>query len=153
MADQFQQYQTHQLQKFQKLLDSLWDSAEGDRAHEMAEMMEEMEEHKVDMMMLKADAIKDLSNRIDEVFAKGQQEGLDLGDELTGRLGWVFGEVCDRIDRLKRMRLQQMVASEVRKYERRRKGVPRGVGKSLVRGDQKLLGRRREAEEVEWVDC
>lgn len=116
-------------------------------------MMEEIEEHKADMMMLKADTIKDLSNRIDEVFAKGQQEGLDLGDELVGRLGRVFGEVCDKIDRLKRMKLQQMIAFEVRMYKRRRKGVPRGVGTSLVRGDQKLLGRRREAEEVEWVDC
>jgi hypothetical protein len=46
-----------------------------------------------------------------------------------------------------------MVAGEVSRQKRRRKGVSRGVGKRLVRGEQRLLGRRRNTEDVEWVDC
>ncbi|KAF2631426.1 hypothetical protein BU25DRAFT_454878 [Macroventuria anomochaeta] len=153
LADQFQQYQTHQLKQFQKLLDSLWDSAEGTRAHETAEMIEEMEEHKTDMMLLKEDAIKDLSREVDAVFEKNKEQGWEWSDALSERLEGVFGEMCDRIDRMKRVRLKKIVAFEVRKYERRRKGVPRGVGRSLVRRNQKLLGRRREADELVWFDC
>jgi hypothetical protein len=152
LADQFQQYQTHQLKQFQKLLDSLWDSAEGTRAHETAEMMEEMEAHKTDMMLLKEDAIKDLSREVDAVFEKGKEEGWEWSDALSERLEGVFAEMCDRINRIKRVRLKKIVAFEVRKYERRRKGVPRSVGKSLVKRDQRLLGRRREADELVWFD-
>lgn len=115
--------------------------------------MEEMEGHKTDMSLLKDDTIDELQKESEEVFAKGRQEGLDLGDELTERLGWVFAEMCDRIDKVKRVRLRKMVAVEVSRCKRWRIGVPRGVGKRLIRGEHRLLGRRREADELEWVDC
>lgn len=149
LAEQFQQYQTHQFKRFEKLLDRLWDSAEGDRARETAEMMDDMEELKFDMALLKNDAVEELSAEIDAVFAKGQE----LSNALSERLEEVFMEMCDKIDRLKRTRLKKMVALEVRKYERRRKGVPRGTGRGLIRSDLKLLGRRRGVESQEWVDC
>lgn len=116
-------------------------------------MMEDMEEHKTDMMLLKDDAIKDLSREIEAVFEKGKEEGWEWSDALSERLEGVFVEMCDEIDKLKRTRLKKMVAIEVRKYERRRKGVFRGVGNSPIRGDQKLLGRKREADSQEWIDC
>lgn len=115
--------------------------------------MEEMEGHKTDMSLLKDDTINELQKDSEEVFAKGRQAGLDVGDELTERLGWVFAEMCDRIEKVKRVRLRKMVAVEVSRCKRRRKGVPHGVGKRLTRGGQKLLGRRREPDELEWVDC
>jgi nucleoid DNA-binding protein len=105
------------------------------------------------MMLLKEDAIKDLSREVDAVFEKGKEEGWEWSDALSERLEGVFAEMCDRINRIKRVRLKKIVAFEVRKYERRRKGVPRSVGKSLVKRDQRLLGRRREADELVWFDC
>lgn len=112
-----------------------------------------MEEHKTDMMLLRNDAIDELHEDIGKILAQGREYSLDLGDELTEKLELTFGKICDKIEMLKRTQLKKMVAFEVRKYKRRRKGVPIGVGKSLIRGDHKLLGRKREAETLECVNC
>jgi hypothetical protein len=153
LADQFHQYQAHQLQRFETVVDKklteLWDDAYDARAHENAQMMEEMEEHKAEVSLLKEDAIKDLWREVEDVFARGKEEGYSLGDDINEQLS----EVCDRIDKVKRAGLRKMVAREVSRQKRRRKGVSKGVGKRLVRGERRLLGRRRDAEDVEWVDC
>lgn len=110
-----------------------------------------MEEHKTDILLMKADAVKELSVEIDAVFDKGREDCWDLSNNLAERIERVFGEMCDNIESLKRTRVKKIVAFEVRKYGRQRKRVPpQRVGKSQARIDQKLLGRKREAE---WVDC
>ncbi|KAF9691090.1 hypothetical protein EKO04_010925 [Ascochyta lentis] len=153
LAEQYQQYQAQQLQKFEKLvndtLDQLEDSAYDTRARETAEFMGEMEEHKAEVGLLKSDAIKDLWRETEDVFARGKEEGWALGEDINERLSGL----CDEIDRVKRVRLKKMVVSEVSRQKRRRRGVPKGVGRRLVRGEQRLLGRMRDAEDVEWVDC
>jgi hypothetical protein len=153
LAKQFQDFQAHQLQRFETLVENklteLWDNAYDARVHENAVLTDEMEEHKAEVSMLKEDTIKDLWREAEDVFARSKEEGWSLGLEISDQL---LG-VCDRIDQVKRVGLRKMVAGEVSRQKRRRKGVSRGVGKRLVRGEQRLLGRRRNTEDVEWVDC
>jgi hypothetical protein len=155
LHSQFQQYQTHQLAQFQHLLDRLWDAAEGTRAHETAEIIDDICEHKSDILLLEKDALAELARETDAVFERARQEGCELSDFLAERLEDSVAGLCDRIEALKRVEVGKMVRCEVRRYERRRKkGVQRGVGRrSLVRGGRKLLGREREVEVSEWVDC
>ncbi|KAH9865888.1 hypothetical protein J1614_009475 [Plenodomus biglobosus] len=145
LADEFQEYQTHQLKQFQKLLNRLSDSAEDTRAHENAEMEESREEFKTDMMLLKNDAIEELSAEVDAVFAEARQERCDLSDELTQSLESVFVDMRDLTKRLKRRRLKKMIAIPARKRVRRRKSMPRGVPIGMRK--------KREAELEQWVDC
>ena len=59
--------------------------------------------------------------------------------------------ICDRIDRLGRYALRKMVVTKVSRQRRSKKGIPKGWGRNLLRGEHTLLGRRREAED-EWAD-
>ncbi|KZM21805.1 uncharacterized protein EKO05_0001776 [Ascochyta rabiei] len=153
LAGQFRQYQAQQLQDFEKLvtktLEQLEDAAYDVRARETAEFMGEMEEHKAEVSLLKRDTIQDLWRETEEVLARGKEEGWALGEDINERLS----ELCDKIERVKRVRLRKMVASEVSRQKQRKRGVPRGVGRGLASNDQRLLGRMREAEDVEWCDC
>lgn len=118
-------------------------------------MLDEIEDYKSEMHILREDTLDDFRKEIDEAFTQGRQEGITLADFLSERLQWVFGEVCGTIDGLKKMGLKRMVAREVRTYQRGRRSVPKGLGKMKrwEKGGRAMLGRRREAEEVEWVDC
>ncbi|KAJ8114352.1 hypothetical protein OPT61_g3747 [Boeremia exigua] len=151
LTDQFAQYQAKELAKFRKLLDELYDSAEGDRAHETALMMEDMEEHKAEVLILRDDTVDELNKQISEAFDQGRQEACDVGDELTERLQFVFDELCGTIDGLKRTTLKGLVASEVRRYQRGRRRVPVGGSKRPKHCAKRMLGKRREAES-EWED-
>ena len=155
LAEQFTKFQNDELAQFQKLLNRLHNSAYSDRAQEAAAMLDEIEDYKSEMHILREDTLDDFRKEIDEAFTQGRQEGISLADFLSERLQWVFGEVCGTIDGLKKMGLKRMVAREVRTYQRRRRSVPKGPGKMKrwEKGGRALLGRRREAEEVEWVDC
>ncbi|KAH6613129.1 hypothetical protein C7974DRAFT_428823 [Boeremia exigua] len=153
LQDQFQTYQTHQLRQFQNMLDCLWDSAEAARAHEAAELIDDLEDHKTELLLLRNDTINELSREIDAVFEKSREEGWELNDKLEEQYAAALGDVCDKIERLKRVRVKKMVACEVRNSVWRKKGVRRGVKKEPGRSGKRLLGRKREAEEEVWVDC
>ncbi|USP74906.1 hypothetical protein yc1106_02180 [Curvularia clavata] len=152
LAQQFQQYQAHQLQQFEKIVDKrlneLWNDAYDARAHETAELMNEMEEYKADMSLLKQDTIKDLGSELEDLFTRCREEKRALSDNINEQLS----ELHHEIHTLKRLKSQKMIAREFSKRKRRRTGLSKGMGKRLARGDKRLLGRRREAEEAEWVD-
>ena len=150
---QFQQYQADQMQHFEQLLDKkllgFQDYVYDVRAQETAEMVEEVEEHKASMSILKEDTIEDVQRQIDDLFARAKEKSLALGDDMIEGLS----ELCDSIEKVKRVRLRKMVAVEVSKQKRRRMGVSKGVGRKQVRGNQRLLGKRKREEVVEWIDC
>ncbi|KAJ4361271.1 hypothetical protein N0V95_002040 [Ascochyta clinopodiicola] len=112
LAGQFRQYQAQQLQEFEKLvnktLEQLEDSAYDTRARETAEFMGDMEEHKTEVSLLRRDTIQDLWRETEDVIARCKEEGWALGEDINERLS----ELCSKIDRVKRVRLRKMVASE-----------------------------------------
>lgn len=81
---------------------------------------------------------------IKDVLEEATEEGKELGEVLYEKIAETFSDMCDKIEELKREWLKKMVAFDICKYKPRKKRVPWGVGKSLIRSDQKLLGRRRE---------
>jgi hypothetical protein len=151
LTEQFHVYQNQQLQRFEKLADKTFDdlerAAHDDRAREHADFETEMEEHKAEISWMKKDTLDDLWRQGDEMLEQGKELCSAFGEDINEQL---FG-LCDRIERLNRYALRRMVAAEVGKQRRRKKGIPRGWGRNMLRGEHKLLGRRREAEEA-WVD-
>ena len=155
LTEQFHHYQKQQLQRFEKLADKTFDDLEraayNDRAREQADFETEMEEHKTEISLMKKDTLDDLWRQGDEMLEQGKEVCSAFGEDINEQL---FG-LCDKIERLNKHALRKMVAAEVSKQQRRRKkkkGRPRGWGRNMLRGEHKLLGRRREVDEEAWVD-
>lgn len=153
LTKQFHLYQKQQLQRFENLADKTFEDLEraayNDRAREHAEFETEMEEHKAEILLMKKDTLDDLWRQGDDMLEQGKEVCSAFGEDINGQL---FG-LCDKIDRLNRHALRRMVAAEVSKQQRKKKGIPRGWGSNMLRGEHGLLGRRREVEEEEaWVD-
>lgn len=155
LIDQFHLYQKQQLQRFEKLAHKMFHdferSARDDHAHENAEFGEEMEEHKAEILLLRKDSVDELWREGQEVLDQGKEACLAFGDDINDYLS----RLCDKIDGLNNLGLRKLVAGEVRRQQRRRvsvrKGVRRkGAGRKEVKGEHKL-GKKRKVEE-EWYD-
>ncbi|KAF9690391.1 hypothetical protein EKO04_011606 [Ascochyta lentis] len=152
LTDQFKLYQQQQLLRFEKLVDTKYSEVEtaayDDRVEAQGEFETEMEEHKADISLLQKDSIDNLWREGDKVLEQGRALCLAFGEDINEQL---FG-LCDKIDRLNRYALRKMVVAEVSRQQRRKKGVPRGWGRNMLKGEQRLLGRRRRGAEDEWAD-
>ncbi|KAJ4355132.1 hypothetical protein N0V95_003214 [Ascochyta clinopodiicola] len=152
LTEQFHLYQKQQLQRFESLADKTFDDLEraayDDRAREHADFETEMEEHKAEILLMKKDTLNDLWRQGDEMLEQGKEVCSTFGEDINEQLF----RLCDKIDRLNRHALRKMVAAEVSKQQRKKKDIPRGWGRNMLMGEHKLLGRRREIEEEEWVD-
>jgi hypothetical protein len=151
LTDQFKLYQQQQLQRFEKMVDTKYSDVEraayDDRVEAQGEFETEMDEHKAEIWLLRKDTVDDLWREGDKILEQGRAVCLAFGEDINKQL---FG-ICDRIDRLNRYALRKMVVAEVSRQQRRKKGIPKGWGRNLLRGESTLLGRRREAED-EWAD-
>lgn len=151
LTDQFKLYQQQQLERFEEMVDTKYSDVEraayDDRVEAQGEFETEMEEHKAEIWSLRKDTVDDLWREGDKILEQGRAVCLAFGEDLNEQL---FG-ICDRIDRLNRYALRKLVVTEVSRQQRRKKGIPKGWGRNLLRGDHTLLGRRREAED-EWAD-
>lgn len=147
LTDQFKLYQQQQLQRFEKMVDTKYSDVEraayDDRVQAHLEFDTEMEEHKAEISLLMKDTVDDLWQEGDKILEQGRAVCLAFGEDINEQL---FG-ICDRIDRLNRNALRKMVVAEVSRQRRRKKGISKGVGRKLLRGEHRLLGRRREVED------
>jgi hypothetical protein len=152
LANDFQRQQVRQYQRFEKLLDRLSDAAEDVRAHKTAEFEDYLGEHNADLRLAKDDCSKELLVDVELMYAKGKQECLDIHEELTQMLEDTFGEMCDRIETIKRVELKKLVAAEVKKQERRRSGAGtcrEVVTRSLSRAIESFWG--EEGKMSGWI--
>jgi len=151
LTDQFKLYQQQQLQRFEKMVDTKYSDIEraayDDRVEAQGEFETEMEEHKAEISMLRKDTVDELWREGDKILEQGRAACLAFGEDINEQL---FG-ICDRIDRLNRSALRKMVVTEVGRQQRRKRGIPKGWGRNLLRRERRLLGRRREADD-EWAD-
>ncbi|KAI2479344.1 hypothetical protein Ptr902_09555 [Pyrenophora tritici-repentis] len=152
LTDQFKLYQQQQLQRFEKMVDTKYSDVEraayDDRVEAQGEFETEMEEHKAEISLLRKDTVDELWREGDKILEQGRAVCLAFGEDINEQ---PFG-ICDRIDRLNRNALRKMVVAEVSRQQRRKRGIPKGWGRNLLRGKHKLLGRRRRQADDEWAD-
>lgn len=153
LSDQFRVQQAAELSRFERQLDyHLSDYAADARAQINADTADELEEHRTDMQLLKEDAVRDLSTDIEAVFDQWKVDRDEQSEALREGLEGECDILMDRIERVRRVGLKRMVAREVGRWKRRRKGVPKGVCER-VRGTRKLLGQGKvDNGNDEWVD-
>lgn len=156
LAEQFRLYQHRQFQRFKnhvnKTLDELESDAYDMREKELAEIVDVIEDQQAGFSLTKEDVLRDLDREADAIFEKRTEQGRELSKALGEHLWDVYDDMCRTV---KGVGLQKLIACEVRRCQRReeKNRVRRGVGKKIGRGESRLLGRRREAVDVEWVDC
>lgn len=149
LLEQFQQRQSALLAQCETLLDRVvYDAC----ARVTAETADDLEDHRTDMELIKQDALRDFHDETELLAEEWKMKREDQDEVLAEAMQDEVDELLQKVERLRRTGLKRMVAREVGSWKRRRKGVPRGVGER-VRGHKKLLGRRSEVEEAEWVDC
>ena len=165
LTDQFAQQQKHQLQAFKKQVYQAYDdvasSAADDRIREQAEWETEREEHSAEMLLQRRDTIDELWREGHKVLEAGQEKSEELADQLGASLVERVGALVQRIEGLNGYCVRRLIAREVGKMGRRRKGIisrgfsvksTRGFGRFLLTDpDPKLLGRKMRAD-MEWVD-
>lgn len=162
LTDQFKLLQQQQLQRFEELVSEKYDEVEtaaaDTRAREQAEWEDEREEHAAEVSLQRRDTLHDLwmqgVDMLQQAEAVCAMFEADIDEQLI-KLSRKVERLCANIDKLNKYSLRKLMAAEMAKLpelQRRKKGVPRGFGRSLLtHPDPKLLMRRR-IEDSEWED-
>lgn len=162
LTDQFKLLQQQQLQRFEKLVSEKYDEVEvaaaDARAREHAEWEDERDEHAAEVSLQRRDTLHDLwmqgVGMLQQAETVCETFEIDIDEQLM-KLSRKVERLCANIDKLNRYSLKKLVAAEVAKLpeqQRRKKGIPKGFGRSLLtHPDPKLLMRRR-IEDGEWED-
>lgn len=156
LTAQFKTFQDHQLQRFEQMLDAKYDdvarSAEDDRIREQGEWEEERDEHSAEVLLIQKNTTDDLWREGHKMLEQGQELCEELCDQLGASIYEQVSGLVVAIDKLNKYSVRKVIAAEVAKQQRRKKGIPKGFGKNLLtHPDPRLLG-RQIIDGSEWED-
>ncbi|KAJ4374683.1 hypothetical protein N0V86_007556 [Didymella sp. IMI 355093] len=155
LVSQFDQLQEQQLQIFRKRMNEMYDevsaSAEDNRRQERYEWDEERGDHADGISYEREKAIEELWQEGQKLIADGKEQcderldtlGADLADKLSG--------LVDRIENLNKYSVKKLVAGEVVRQWKKRRGAPKGFyypkrSRRSLLTNPKLLGRKKRRD-------